>query len=379
MSREGSPGGTPGRLRTVGVEEELLLVDAETGVPLSVASQVLRVARGRGDTDRHGALGGSLGPELQQQMIETDTPPEDDLAALETDLVTWREKARSAALDAGALVLASGTSPVRVQPRASETPRYAEIARRFGLTAREQLTCGCHVHVSVASADEAVGAMDRIRVWLPTLMALSANSPFWQGTDSSYESYRNQVWSRWPTAGPPDVHGTASAYRDHVQRMLDTGVPLDEGMVYDDARPSRHYPTLEIRVADVCLDPKVAVLVAGLCRALVETAADEWRTDEPPVDAPVALLRLAMWQASRWGLSGDLLDPLTHRPRSARAVVDALVDHAAEALGASGDLVRVEDAVDELFAVGTGAARQRAVWLEERDMERVVVRLAGLT
>lgn len=379
MSREGSTGGTPGRLRTVGVEEELLLVDAETGAPRSVASQVLRVAQGRGDTDRHRALGGSLGPELQQQMIETDTPPEDDLAALETDLVTWREKARSAALDAGALVLASGTSPLRVHPLASETPRYAEIARRFGLTAREQLTCGCHVHVSVESDDEAVGAMDRIRVWLPTLMAMSANSPFWQGIDSSYESYRNQVWSRWPTAGPPDVHGTASGYRAHVQQMLDTGVPVDEGMAYYDARPSRHYPTLEIRVADVCLDPKVAVLVAGLCRALVDTAADEWRAGRPPAGASVGLLRLAMWQASRWGLSGDLLDPLTHRPRSARAVVDALVDHVTDALAASGDLVRVEDAVDELFAVGTGAARQRAVWLEERDLERVVVRLAGLT
>ncbi len=374
-----SPGGTPGGLRTVGVEEELLLVDAETGAPRSVASQVLRVARGRGDTDRHGAVGGSLGPELQQQMIETDTPPEDDLAALETDLVTWREKARSAALDAGALVVASGTSPLPVRPLASTTPRYAEIARKFGLTAREQLTCGCHVHVSVESDDEAVGAMDRIRVWLPTLMAMSANSPFWQGIDSNYESYRNQVWGRWPTAGPPDVYGTASAYRAHVQQLLDTGVPHDEGMAYFDARPSRHYPTLEIRVADVCLDPKVAVLVAGLCRALVETAADEWRAGRPPADAPVAVLRLAMWQASRWGLSGDLLDPLAHRPRPARAVVDALVDHVAGALGASGDLARVEDAVDELFAVGTGAARQRAVWLEEGDLARVVVRLAGLS
>lgn len=379
MSPMGSPGSTPGRLRTVGVEEELLLVDAETGAPRSVASQVLRVARGRGDTDRHGAVGGSLGPELQQQMIETDTPPEDDLAALETDLITWREKARSAALDAGALVVASGTSPLPVRPLTSTKPRYAEIARKFGLTAREQLTCGCHVHVSVESDDEAVGAMDRIRVWLPTLMAMSANSPFWQGIDSDYESYRNQVWSRWPTAGPPEVHGTASAYRAHVQRLLDTGVPVDEGMAYFDARPSRHYPTLEIRVADVCLDPKVAVLVAGLCRALVETAADEWRAGRPPADAPVAVLRLAMWQAGRWGLSGDLLDPFTHRPRPARAVVDALVDHVAGALGASGDLGRVEDAVDELFAVGTGAARQRAVWVEEGDLARVVVRLAGLS
>lgn len=358
------------------MEEELLLVDAETGAPRSVASQVLRVARRRGDTEPDG-VGGSLGPELQEQMIETDTPPERDLAVLEADLVTWRAKARSAARDSGTLVLASGTAPLPVHPRAHDDPRYTEIARRFGLTASEQLSCGCHVHVSVESDDEAVGAMDRIRVWLPVLLALSANSPFWQGADSGYESYRTQVVGRWPTSGPTVLHGTGNAYRAHLQQLIDTGVPIDQGMAYYDARPSRHYPTLEIRVADVCLDPRVAVLVAGLSRALVETAADEWRADVLPDQASVALLRLAMWQASRWGVSGDLVDPRSHRPRPARAVIESLLAHVAPALRASGDLDRVETTIDHVFTVGTGAAQQRAAYAEEGRLERMVLRLSG--
>ncbi|MER6938419.1 glutamate--cysteine ligase, partial [Nocardioides sp. NPDC000441] len=265
------------QVRTVGVEEELLLVDAETGAPRSVASEVLRVARRHGDTEvAAGEAGGSVGPELQEQQVETDTPAEEYLGILEQDLRRWRDKARAAASEAGALILASGTTPLPVWPQTFDDERYAAMAERFGLTASEQLTCGCHVHVSVESDDEAVGALDRIRAWLPVLLAVSANSPFWQGGDSGYASYRSQVMTRWPTNGPTEIFGSGQAYVDHLRLLVDTGVPLDEGMAYFDARPSRNYPTLEIRVADVCLDPRDAVLVAALARALVETGAREW-------------------------------------------------------------------------------------------------------
>lgn len=370
--------GTRGWPRTVGVEEELLLVDAETGAPRSVASQALRVAERRGDTEPEEA-GGSLGPELQEQQIETDTPPEQSLDQLETEVFKWREKARTAAAAAGARVLASGTAPLPVHPRGFDDSRYREITDRFGLTASEQLSCGCHVHVAVDSDDEAVGAMDRIRVWLPVLLALSANSPFWHGADSGYESYRSQVMGRWPTSGPTDVHGSGAAYRAHLAQLMGTGVPLDEAMAYYDARPSRHYPTLEIRVADVCLDPRDAVLIAGLCRALVDTAADEWRAGAPSDPASVALLRLASWQAGKHGMAANLLDPLSHRPRPAPAVVDALLEHIAPALRANGDLTRVERSIDRLFTAGTGAAQQRAVLAEEGSLERAVLRLAEVT
>ena len=190
-------------------------------------------------------------------------------------------------------------------------PRYEAMAVRFGLTAHEHLTCGCHVHVSVDSEAEAVGVLDRIRIWIPILLAISANSPFWQGSDTGYESYRSQVVRRWPSSGPTDVFGSVANYRDLVSGMISCGVLVDEGMVYFDARLSRSYPTVEIRVADVCLDARDAVLVAALCRGLVETAARAWAAAEPVPAVPTALLRLATWQAGRYGLHGRLLDPVT--------------------------------------------------------------------
>ena len=144
----------------------------------------------------------------------------------------------------------------------------------------EQLVCGRHVHVSVESDDEAVAVLDRVRVWLPSLLALSANSPFWQGKDTGYASFRSQMMSRWPTSGPPPRLGSAEAYRSLVTDMVESGVLLDEGMVYFDARVSFRYPTVEIRAADVCLDARDTVLVAALCRGLVETAARQWRSGE---------------------------------------------------------------------------------------------------
>lgn len=375
-----SSSSTHDQARTVGVEEELLLVDAQTGVPRSVASEVLRVASRRGDTETEaGEVGGSVGPEMQEQQVETDTPPEEHLGLLEMDLRQWRDKARAAAAEAGALILASGTTPLSVRPQTFDDERYAAITERFGLTASEQLTCGCHVHVSVDSDDEAVGALDRIRAWLPVLLAVSANSPFWHGEDSGYQSYRSQAMTRWPTNGPTEIFGSSRAYLDHLRLLVDTGVPLDEGMAYFDARPSRHYPTLEVRVADVCLDPRDTVLVAALARALVDTAAKEWAQGELADPVSVAVLRLAMWQAGKHGITGDLLDPRTHRPRPAREVVEALVEHVSPALRETGDLARVETGIDRIFTRGTGSSTQRRILDEEGQLPSAVVRMAELS
>ena len=153
------------------------------------------------------------------------------------------------------------------------------MARAFGLTAQEQLTCGCHVHVQVESDEEGVAVLDRIQPWLATLLALSANSPFWQGVDSSYASFRYQAWGRWPCSGPTEWFGSAEASHETVGQMVRTGTLLDTGMVYFDARLSQHYPTLEVRIADVCLRHEDAVLIAALVRALVETEARAWQQD----------------------------------------------------------------------------------------------------
>ena len=369
-------------MRTVGVEEELLVVDAETGRPVSVAERVLgraeQLPAGEHAGDEDGP-GGSIGGELQQQQVETDTPPRTDLADLERDLQAWRDVAVSAARSSGARILAAGTSPMPVEPRPHADPRYQRIMERYGTTAAEQLTCGCHVHVAVESDEEAVAVLDRIRVWFPVLLAVTGNSPFWKGEDSHYASYRSQVIARWPSSGPPDVFGSAAAYHDRIAAMVASGVLLDEGMVYLDARLSAEYPTLEIRIADVCLDVGSTVLLAALCRGLVDTAAEQWRAGEPAPDVPTALLRLGSWQAAREGLDGTLLDPFSARPRPAAEVLHGLVDHVRAGLRANGDEALVEKQVTRLLEEGNGARRQRAVLEKTGRMIDVVADLARVT
>jgi glutamate---cysteine ligase / carboxylate-amine ligase len=366
-------------MRTVGVEEELILVDAWTGRPQAVAAQVLQVAAAHGEVHYEDLEHGAMVHELQQEQLETYTPPEADLDRLAADLRSWRSLSACRAAEVGARVVASGTSPVPATPQLVPTTRYVQMAERFGLTTREQLVCGCHVHVAVESLDEAVGVLDRIRTWLPPLLALSTNSPFWAGADSGYASYRSQVQQRWPTAGPPELFGSLAAYERHVADLLATGVPLDAAMVYTDARPSHHYSTVEIRVADVCTDVDDTVLLAALCRGLVETAAREYAAGEPAPPVRPSVLRLADWQAGRYGVTDQLLDPLTARPRPAREVVDALLHHVSPALSDSGDEALVAKGVQRVFSSGAGATRQRAVLAETGRLEDVVAHLVRAT
>ena len=247
---------------------------------------------------------------------------------------------------------------------------------KFALTAREQLTCGYHVHVSVGSDEEGVAVLDRIRSWLPPLIALSSNSPFWNGADSGYASFRTQAWNRWSTAGPTEVFGSARAYHSLVERLSGTGVVTSPDF---DARLSVRHPTVEVRVADVCLDARDAALIAALVRALVETAAREWEAGQPPDMVPAAILRQGAWRASRWGTEGELLHPVTHRPDTARNVVDALHGHVREALDDIGDAAFVAESLQRILDQGTGASRQRQAFERNGRLADVVALATGLT
>ncbi|APX02294.1 MULTISPECIES: glutamate--cysteine ligase 2 [Arthrobacter] len=360
-------------MRTFGVEEELLIVDPDSGEPLALADALLagrklaadeapgrplllkKKAGTKFDDDEMG-----LSAELKLEQIETQTRPCLDHAELLRQIRAGRSLADEAAQAHGARIAALATSPLALSSHTTPDPRYARMLERFGLTAQEQLTCGFHVHTYIESPDEGVAVLDRIRDKLAVLIALSANSPFWNGVATGFESYRTQAWNRWPSSGPSAIFGNVSTYRRVVSRLLETGVVLDEGMIYFDARLSRNHPTVEVRVADVCLRAEDAALIAVLVRALVESACREWREGVEPAPVPTVLLRMAAWQASNFGLRGDLLDFGSFRPAPAADVVRSLVDYLEPVLAETGELDLVRQGVAEIFARGTGAAEQRS-------------------
>jgi carboxylate-amine ligase len=384
-------------VRTVGVEEELLVVDP-SGRPVPLGPDALEVAARRGegeDAAQHERAeheraerdqpvaerptAAHLMPELKAQQLELGTAVCDTLEDVDAELRHWRGRAEAAARAVGAHVAAVSTSPVAVDPIPTAGERYARMLDVFGVTAREMLVGGCHVHVSVADDEEGVAVLNRIRAWLPVLTAMTANSPFWQGEDTGYASYRSQVWRRWPSAGPTDVFPDAAAYRRLVDDVLATDTMLDTGQIYFDARLSEKWPTVEVRTADVVLHVEDAVTLAGLVRGLVETAAREARAGTPPPGVGTEVLRLAAWRAGRSGLTGDLVHPLTGRPAPASDVLPALLDHVRPALVDAGDEERVADGVATLLRRGTGAELQRRVYRETGDLAAVLRAAVDIT
>ena len=358
-------------MRTFGVEEELLLVDAASGRPVPVAGEVLSADERAG---RRG--GGALVAEMHQEMIEAITRPTADVLELVREATALRAAADSAARSVGARAVALGTSPLPARPHPTASRRYNAMMSAYGALPRHSLECALHVHVGIESAEEGVAVLDRIRVWLPVLVALTANSPFHHGEDTGHASWRTIAWNQWPNAGPLDVLGTVEAYRDLERRLVRSGVVMDAGMLYFAARLSRAHPTVEVRVADVPLDVSVTATIAALARAMVDTAAAEWRAGLPAPAAPTALLRLASWQAALCGVRGTLLDPETGESAPAEVVTGRLLEHVMGALEANGDDGTVVGGMGAIATEGTGADIQRR---SLRSMSRLdeVVRMAA--
>jgi carboxylate-amine ligase len=363
-------------VRKVGVEEELLLVDPETGELANAAGQVLHEHRTeRKDQDRPAAQ--ELEGELLRHMVETHTDPTTDLGRVEGELRQARHTAMVAADESGLALAAVGTAPLgSTAPAVSANPRYERIVNEFGDTGRGAGTLGMHVHVDIDDDEEGVRAIDAMRPWLPLLTALSANSPYASGQDTGYASWRQQVWTRWPTAGAAEPYGSVAEYHRVSRTLIDFGAALDAGMLYFDARLAARYPTVEIRVADTCTEIEDALVVVALARALVQTCAEAdpsdrpWRSD---------LLRGAWWRAARYGLSGHLVHPVTARSVEAQEAVATFREIVDDALRRAGDVDRVDEGLARLFAAGTGARRQRAAYERTGEIGDVVADLVART
>ena len=207
---------------------------------------------------------------------------------------------------------------------------------------------------------------------MPTLLALSANSPFWQGVDSGYCSYRTQIFDRLPVTGTPPVLGTRAAYDGLVEELVATGSMADATRLYWDVRPSARFPTVEFRVCDVGLTVDDAVMVAGLVRALVRTCHARAVAGEPVPAVHPEVVRSARWRASRDGLDGELVDLAAGRTRPAAEVVDGLLTFLRPDLEGAGEWDEVSALVAQTSDRGTGARRQREVLERTGSLEDLV-------
>lgn len=360
---------------TLGVEEEFLLVDAET---FDLRPEAPAIASSAPE-----ALAEDVEVELHLAQIETGTPVRQTLADVRSEMVRLRRQLARAAEEAGTRLAAMATHPFThwAQPAQGVTPKpaYQRLERDYQQLTREQIVCGCHVHVGVPDRELAIRAMNRARVWLPVLVAISANSPFWLGRDTSYASFRTEITRRWPTGGAPERFASRAEYEQVVALLIETGSIDEPARIYWDLRPSARYDTLEFRASDVAMTVDEAVLVAAVARAAVGTAISDVQEDREEADLRPELLRAATWRAARYGLEETLIDVEAAGAAPAAEVLGSVVDRLRPALEAAGDAEETDELLAALLARGTGAVRQRAAYARRGRLEDVVDHVVGET
>jgi glutamate---cysteine ligase / carboxylate-amine ligase len=356
---------------TLGVEEEYQLVDPATGALRSHASEL-----------RREDWTGELVAELQETTIEIGTPICSSAEEAASQLERLRFQAGTVAGAHGLAIVAAGLHPFSTW-EGHERPalaRYRTIEARYGRIARDEHIYGMHVHVAVPDGVERLAIINVLRHYLPHMLALSASSPFFEGADTGFASFRTIMWRRWPNSGIPPRFDSDAAYNDYVAILLDAGVMADPWNLYWSTRPHPEYPTIEFRVTDVCPSLQDAVAIAALARALVHAASTGVLTDDvsdslsPAIEQE--LIRINEWRAARDGLQARLIDAHTgtsHQPM--RTAIRRLVDRvcrSAETLGDGAALAHIETILQR----GSAADRMRQRYEETGSLLDLVEWLA---
>ncbi|WP_245692101.1 carboxylate-amine ligase [Streptomyces katrae] len=350
-----SPAGRAGRPPlTVGAEEEYLLVDPVTRELRPEAPKVVAEAAVE--------LGDRVTTEITGYQVEVRTDPHSGLGRFAEQVRSMRAAVVRAAARHGLGVISSGTPvlPQPLPPPLTEGDRYARSAAEFGALDDEQSICACHLHIGIPDLETALQVSNHLRPRLPALIALAANSPFWQGRDTGYTSWRTLAWARWPAAGPPPYLTSRTHFEGLVSGLTATGGIMDRGGLYWDIRPSHHAPTIEIRVADAMATAQDTVLLAAVVRALVDTALTDIEAGRPAFRPDPEMLRAACWRAARDGLGGQAVDLRGHRLVPATTLVEELLADLRPALRRHGDLETAGAGWSVLRTAGGGADRQRA-------------------
>ena len=359
-------------LLTLGVEEEYLLVDAVEPRGVEAVDDVVdHLPVDIKDSVQH---------EYMRSQIEAATPPVLELRDLWASMTRLRTGLAEAAGRAGARIVAVGAGPAAgPDARIVDLPRYRRMRERFGDLSPGQGLNGMHVHVSVPDPETGVQILNHLRPWLPVLQAATANSPLFGGLDTGYASWRSMLWERWPTVGPAPYLESYEHYKTLVSDLMVSGAMLDEGMLYWYARLSARYPTVEIRMGDVCPTLDDALLLAALARALVARLLEDVREGIPAPNVAQPLVSAAHWRAAHDGLEGLNIDMATRETRPAWRLLRQLFDCVRPQLERHGDLEMVTILLRRLRSRGTGAARQRAVLARTGSVSEVVDWLAAVT
>jgi carboxylate-amine ligase len=347
---------------TIGIEEELMILDPDGYALVNAIDDLLE------DTPD-----GDIKPELMESVLEISTNPCADMREANAALRAMRRQAGDIAGRKGLTIGSAGTHPQArwEDQRITGAPRYRDLVDALRFVARQEIIFGLHVHIGLDDADKAIHVANGMRVHVPVLLALSANSPFWRGDDSGLASVRMPIFRAFPRVGIPPFYDGWNDYRRRIDFMVDTGVMEDYTWLWYDVRPHPNFGTVEIRAMDAQTHIEHTLGLAALIQAMVKELAEHYEAGKTLSDYPYEMLDENKWLASRHGLEGELVD-LPQRERVstkalARRLYDRLREHAQD-LGAADELEGVVDLLEH----GNGAYRQRKVYEANRDFTELM-------
>jgi glutamate---cysteine ligase / carboxylate-amine ligase len=353
------------KLFTLGIEEEFQLIDPETRDLRSHVQQLLESGKD--------IFKDQLKAEMHQSVIEVGTNICQDIQEARREVVQLRSQLAKIARQNGLTIAAAGTHPfARWQDQLiTPHPRYEEIIEDLQQVARANLIFGLHVHVGIEDRETAIHIMNAARYFLPHIFALSTNSPFWEGRNTGFKSYRSKIFDRFPRTGIPDHFGSLSEYDNYIKLLIKTRCLDNAKRIWWDIRMHPFFNTLEYRICDVPMSVEETLTLAALCQAVT---AKLYKLIKKNLGFRLyrrLLISENKWRAARYGISGKLIDFGKQEEVDCAALIHELlefIDDVADELGIRGQLAYVE----EILRNGTGADRQVAVWNETKDIKKVV-------
>jgi carboxylate-amine ligase len=354
---------------TIGIEEELMIVDAESYGLVNAIESLLEEAED-----------GEIKPELMESVLEISTHPAPDTAAAGEQLRRLRAQVRGAAARRGLTIGSAGTHPFAMweDQRIVARPRYRELVTALRYVARQELIFGMHVHVAVDDSDKAIHVANGMRVHLAVLLALSANSPFWRADATGLLSSRTPIFRTFPRVGIPPHYRDWAHYESEIAFMVASGVIEDYTWLWYDVRPHPKFGTVEVRVCDSQTRVEHTLALAALVQAMVKELSEHFDAGGQLGVYPWQMLDENKWLAARHGLDGELVDlPSSERVATkalAQRLLDRLREHAQD-LGSAAEL----EAIEDLLARGNGAQRQMVVYEANHDLREVMAEIVAAT
>jgi carboxylate-amine ligase len=355
---------------TIGIEEELMILDSES---LSLTNAIETVLEEYGEDD-------SVKPELLESVLEIATTPHANARAAGQDLRALRRAVAEAAGRRGLLIGSAGTHPFAMweDMRVSSRPRYRELIAALRFVARQEIIFGLHVHVGLDDADKAIHVANGMRVHVPILFALAANSPYWRADATGFASTRMPIFRAFPRVGIPPFYDGWEDFERRIRFMMEAGVIDDYTFLWYDVRPHPNFGTVEIRAMDAQTRVEHTLALAAMIQAMVKELSEHYDAGKQLARYPYEMLDENKWLAARHGMDGELVD-LPSRDRVpakalARRLYDRLREHAQD-LGSAGELEGIEDILER----GNGAARQRVVYEANHDYLEVMQEIVEAT